>query len=155
MDMLKALEHSTKNSNTVPLEDRHVQHLNKTRNSFLKEFASKTVVAVALPPIVCKERYQYMHVYIEAGEVVYRTARPVGYPRSAAMLLMGDRRENSRVGIKEALEFAEKHWGGQLYDTAPNSATRSNGQWTFQWGSDKTYNTALKCEVNELAWGFK
>jgi hypothetical protein len=117
LDMLEALDRSTNNSNTVPLEDRHVKHPNKSRDGFLKEFASATVVAVALPPVVCKERYQYMHVYIEAGEVDYRTARPVGYPQSGAKLLIGDRREDSRVGIPKALRFAGKHWGDQLYDS--------------------------------------
>jgi hypothetical protein len=76
-----------------------------------------------------------MHVYIKEGMVHYRMARPVGYPQSAGKLLAGDVREDSRVGTQEALQFADKHWGNQLYNTAPKSARRpnlDNQKWSFQ-----------------------
>jgi hypothetical protein len=100
-----------------------------------------------------------MHVYVKEGEVDYRTARPVAYPQSAAGLFAGDVREDSRVGIQEALRFAEEYWGDRLYDTAPTFATRPafpDQRWSFRWGSgDTSYKADSMCEVYELAWGLK
>ncbi|KIW21915.1 uncharacterized protein PV07_12674, partial [Cladophialophora immunda] len=100
--------------NPIRLQDKHVMHLGLTAKALLDKHAGAQVIAVALPPLICWDRYHYAHVYVEDGMIEYRGATSINYPRNNGELRCRDAIEEGRYYKEEAIEYARHHWGHQL-----------------------------------------
>jgi hypothetical protein len=156
--MLEELFRLTHGKETIPLQKKHVKHLSVTAKALLKRHAASEVIAIALPPLVCKKRCHYAHIYIK-GHIDYRGATSIDYPLSSGELRCGDVREKGRYYMKDAIEYAENLWGDELRDadnwTHVQKSVSNDHLQTRIWivlAEDKQYQTSSQCEALELCY---
>ena len=139
----------------IPLEDAHLPHLSLTAEAFLNEHKKSQWVGIALPPLTCKDRYQYAIVFVEEGTIQYRDARSIDYPKSSGERLGGDFGEPLVLHMNEAIQYAERHWGGILLDPIWQKVlidVVSEQKYFIVHHMRGIYVTKSQCEGFEMCW---
>lgn len=139
------------------LEEKHVEHLKISASAVLERHGSEAVVAVALPPLVCVERYHYAHLDVQAGTLKYRGATSVEYPRTVGAVLEADVVEDGRYYATEAVAYAQTHWGGELRSpevVGITSRVEAAGQgWVVLAADSSVFETECRVEALEYLYG--
>lgn len=156
-EMLLELERETKASGAVPIGDKHVLHLKVSAKALLQRHGSEAVVSVALPPLVCRERYHYAHLDVRRGTFAYRGVASTEYPGTVGAVLEADVVEDGRYYAEEAQRYAREHWGDVMRSAeavSVQSRVTSEGQlWKVRLAGDEVYETRCRLEAREFLHG--
>ncbi|KAF2179654.1 hypothetical protein K469DRAFT_693895 [Zopfia rhizophila CBS 207.26] len=125
------------------LRDHHLQHFSVTAKKYLEDHAGFGVIPIALPPLVCKDRYHCAHVSIKESRIIYHKVA------SMSFLSCGVVQAHCKYGREAAINYAENNWGGDLLGPTWNTVTLSGGTLRVEL-EDGFYETRSFCGSFEL-----